>query len=98
MGEVGREVAGPGVVDLGRGDELGVDVDPDDVVALLVQPAGQATGTAAGIEDARSPTDHGIDEPGLAHQVGALGRARAGQDYGTILRTYYRGTELVRLY
>jgi stage II sporulation protein D len=31
-------------------------------------------------------------------QVGAMGRARAGQDYRTILRTYYTGADLVRLY
>jgi stage II sporulation protein D len=31
-------------------------------------------------------------------QVGAMGRARAGQDYRTILTTYYPGTEIRRLY
>jgi stage II sporulation protein D len=31
-------------------------------------------------------------------QVGAMGRTRAGQDYRTILRAYYHGTELTRLY
>lgn len=31
-------------------------------------------------------------------QVGAMGRARAGQDYRKILATYYRGTELTRVY
>lgn len=31
-------------------------------------------------------------------QVGAMGRARAGQDYRTILETYYPGADLVRLY
>ena len=31
-------------------------------------------------------------------QVGAMGRARTGQDYRTILRTYYPGTEIQRLY
>jgi stage II sporulation protein D len=31
-------------------------------------------------------------------QVGAMGRARAGQDYRVILRTYYPGTDLRRLY
>jgi stage II sporulation protein D len=31
-------------------------------------------------------------------QVGAMGRARAGQDYRAILTTYYPGTELRRLY
>jgi len=31
-------------------------------------------------------------------QVGAMGRARAGQDYQTILRTYYPGTRIQDLY
>ena len=31
-------------------------------------------------------------------QVGAMGRARAGQDYRTILETYYPGARLTRLY
>jgi stage II sporulation protein D len=31
-------------------------------------------------------------------QMGAIGRARAGQDYRLILSTYYRETQLVRLY
>jgi stage II sporulation protein D len=31
-------------------------------------------------------------------QVGAMGRARDGQDYRTIMTTYYPGTELRRLY
>jgi len=31
-------------------------------------------------------------------QMGAIGRARAGQDYRRILTTYYRDTEVVRLY
>ena len=37
---------------------------------------------------------HGI---GLC-QVGAMGRARAGQSYRQILTTYYTGTEISRLY
>jgi stage II sporulation protein D len=31
-------------------------------------------------------------------QVGAMGRARAGQDYRTILSTYYPGTTLRKVY
>jgi stage II sporulation protein D len=31
-------------------------------------------------------------------QMGALGRARAGQNYRQILRTYYTGSEISRLY
>ena len=37
---------------------------------------------------------HGV---GLC-QWGAIGRARAGQDYETILRTYFPGTKLAQLY
>lgn len=44
-----------------------------------------------------------IDGGGWGHgigmcQVGAMGRARAGQSYHQILRTYYTGTEIRRLY
>ncbi len=31
-------------------------------------------------------------------QVGALGRARAGQSYREILRAYYQGTRVERIY
>jgi stage II sporulation protein D len=31
-------------------------------------------------------------------QVGAMGRARAGQTYGQILRAYYTGVDVRRLY
>jgi stage II sporulation protein D len=49
------------------------------------------------------PTEIVAEGGGWGHgigmcQVGAMGRARAGQDYRTILRTYYPGTEIVRLY
>jgi len=37
---------------------------------------------------------HGV---GLC-QWGAVGRARAGQDYRTILTTYFPGTHVERLY
>lgn len=48
-------------------------------------------------------TSLGIRGGGWGHgvgmcQVGALGRARAGQDYRRILTTYYQGTEIVRVY
>jgi stage II sporulation protein D len=44
-----------------------------------------------------------IDGGGWGHaigmcQVGAMGRARAGQRYAEILRTYYTGAQLTRLY
>jgi len=31
-------------------------------------------------------------------QLGAIGRAEAGQDYRAILRHYFNGAEVVRLY
>jgi stage II sporulation protein D len=31
-------------------------------------------------------------------QVGAMGRARAGQDYRTILQAYYPGIQIERMY
>ena len=31
-------------------------------------------------------------------QTGAIGRARAGQDYETILKTYYSGVEITQAY
>src|SRR5207247_2427876 len=48
----------------------------------------------------------GGDEPGWGGrghgvglcQWGAVGRARAGEDYGKILATYFPGTKLERLY
>ncbi|HEX8455197.1 MAG TPA: SpoIID/LytB domain-containing protein [Longimicrobium sp.] len=55
--------------------------------------------------DARMSPDGGvvIEGGGWGHgigmcQVGAMGRARAGQDYRTILRAYYPGTEIRKVY
>ncbi len=44
-----------------------------------------------------------VDGHGWGHgigmcQMGAIGRAKAGQSYRQILRTYYTGTEIARLY
>lgn len=62
--------------------------------ALFVVDRDRRRGEVTALRVSGAGWGHGI---GMC-QVGALGRARAGQDYGTILRTYYRGTELVRLY
>jgi stage II sporulation protein D len=55
--------------------------------------------------DVRMSPDGGavIEGGGWGHgigmcQVGAMGRARAGQDYRTILQTYYPGTEIRKHY
>jgi stage II sporulation protein D len=56
----------------------------------LVRQAGRVTEIVA----EGGGWGHGI---GMC-QVGAMGRARAGQDYRTILSTYYPGTQLVNAY
>jgi stage II sporulation protein D len=51
-------------------------------------------GNVASLTAEGSGWGHGI---GMC-QVGAIGRAQAGQDYRTILRAYYRGAEITDLY
>lgn len=53
-----------------------------------------ADGRVTGFEISGGGWGHGI---GMC-QVGAMGRARAGQTYREILTTYYTGTEIRRLY
>ena len=55
--------------------------------------------------DVRMTSDGGVvaEGGGWGHgigmcQVGAMGRARAGQDYRTILEAYYPGTQINKLY
>ena len=54
----------------------------------------QGDGTVSKLVAAGAGYGHGV---GMC-QFGAVGRARAGQDYRTILATYYRGTTLERAY
>jgi len=58
---------------------------------LYVQRQG---GQVVKVTAAGAGSGHGV---GMC-QWGAVGRARAGQDYRQILATYYPGTRLVRLY
>jgi stage II sporulation protein D (peptidoglycan lytic transglycosylase) len=58
---------------------------------LYVQKQG---GEVVKVTAAGAGSGHGV---GMC-QWGAVGRARAGQDYAQILATYYPGTRLVRLY
>lgn len=60
-------------------------------VALVRDPS---TGKVAEVVATGGGWGHGI---GMC-QVGAMGRARAGQDYRTILKAYYQNTELRDLY
>jgi stage II sporulation protein D len=59
-------------------------------VALVRDPSGRVSEVVA----TGGGWGHGI---GMC-QVGAMGRARDGQDYRTILRTYYNGVEIRKLY
>jgi stage II sporulation protein D len=61
---------------------------------LSLVRASRTGGAVTGLEIRGGGWGHGI---GMC-QVGAMGRARAGQGYEEILRTYYTGTELTRLY
>ncbi len=58
-----------------------------DVAVTGTTPSGRVSAAGAG-------WGHGV---GLC-QWGAVGRARAGQDYRTILTTYFPGTHVERLY
>ncbi|HEU5171357.1 MAG TPA: SpoIID/LytB domain-containing protein [Gemmatimonadales bacterium] len=84
-----------------------LDVDGPQVRQVLRTPAGEILRSTAFTLEARrsgrriarlvaegSGNGHGV---GLC-QWGAVGRARAGQDYQQILAAYYGGTELSRMY
>jgi stage II sporulation protein D len=59
---------------------------------FLIQDEPAHGGSVAGLTLQGRGNGHGV---GMC-QWGAIGRARAGQDYRTILQTYYPGTTLVR--
>src|SRR5690606_13275750 len=63
---------GTGVVLLGGCDQRRVEVDADDDVPGPVQVAAGAPRAAAGVEDARPPGRHGVDESGLSVEVRPL--------------------------
>ena len=96
-------------VTVGRAGALStVTIGGDKVRWILLTPKGaplnsskfdievvrNASGRATEIIASGGGWGHGI---GMC-QVGAMGRARAGQDYRTILQTYYPGTEIRDLY
>jgi stage II sporulation protein D len=83
-------------------------VGGDRIRWILTTPAGAALNSSKFdvelVRDARGAvTEVVATGGGWGHgigmcQVGAMGRARAGQDYRVILQTYYPNTELRRLY
>ncbi len=92
-------------IKVGSGD---IPVYGPDIRGVLAQPDGRILGSTA-FEVA---TNHGADGnvqrvtvsgAGWGHGVGmcqwgAVGRARAGQDFGEILTTYFPGTRIEKLY
>lgn len=84
------------------------DVGGDRIRWIFLTPAGPILNSSR--FDVRLERDSGgtvtaviADGMGWGHgigmcQVGAMGRARAGQDYRTILQTYYMGTTITNLY
>ena len=66
---------------------------------ILRSTAFTLSATRAGRRISRLVADGGGNGHGVGFcQWGAVGRARAGQDYQQILAAYYPGTELERLY
>jgi hypothetical protein len=60
LGQVGDQPLRAGMILSGGGDQLRISVDPDDLVASLMEQGTDPTGAAAGIEDARPWREHGI--------------------------------------
>ncbi len=75
--QIGDQPPRPRMIDLGGGDQFRVGIDADHVMADRVQVRADATGTATGVEDPGVATDHRIDEPALAGQIGTVGLHRA---------------------
>src|SRR6187431_383696 len=61
------------MIGFGRGDQFRVGIDADHVMADRVQVGADATRTAPRVEDPGVATDHRIDEPALAGQIGTVG-------------------------
>ena len=67
-------------------------------VALLAAAVLCVTAGAARAGSALIVTGHGWGHGVGMCQLGAIGRAERGQDYKTILRHYFNGAEVFRLY
>ena len=73
FGQIADQPHRTGVIGLRGRDQLGVDIDPHDVVTLLEQVPADAAGAASGVEYPGAATDHRVDHAGLAHEVGSFG-------------------------
>ena len=61
-----------GVVGAGHLDQMRVQIHPGHLVPALAQPAANASGAAAGIQNPAAPLGHGINQPGFPIDVFAL--------------------------
>jgi stage II sporulation protein D len=105
---VSRNASGRATLDLRTGS-ADYTLRMDSIRWVLRTPEDRALNSSA-LYDVETATaaDGDIDQltvhgGGWGHaigmcQFGAIGRARAGQKHDTILRTYYAGTEITRLY
>ena len=71
--QVGHQPGRAGMVEFGGGDQDGIEVDADHLVAELGEMSADAAGAAASVEYPCVPTDQCVDQPSLTVQVGAFG-------------------------
>jgi hypothetical protein len=74
FGKVGDQPDRSGMIELGGGDQLGVEVHADDLVADRRQPSTDPAGPTTRVEDPRTARRQGVDEARLAVEVLAGGR------------------------
>jgi hypothetical protein len=61
------------VISAGSGNELRIDVDPDNLVPARMQNGTDPTGATTRIQNARTARHHGVDQAGFATEVGTFG-------------------------
>jgi hypothetical protein len=72
FGKVSNQPHRSGMICLGCGDQLGVDIDANDRVPAGRELSSDPSWTTPRIEDARSPPDDGVEQPRLAGQVNTV--------------------------
>jgi hypothetical protein len=71
-GKVANEPYWPRVIDFGRGDEHGVDVDADDGMPSIEQRCSDASRPASGVEHSGARYHHCVEQTGFAGQISPL--------------------------
>ena len=64
------------MIALGCGDQLGVDIDADDVMTEGGEPPADPSRATAGVENPSPTRHHCVDEPGLTIEIVTLGGHR----------------------